>query len=145
MSLNRSLEISLSAVEAERKRMEVISSNIANVNTTRSLDGGPYRRKIAILSEKPLSFDEELYLAEGKIEHLSGGIRVSQIVEDTTPMQKVYNPSHPDADKDGNVQMPNVNLSKEMVDMIESSRMYEMNVTAYNIAKKMAQDTLQIP
>lgn len=144
MSLDNAMNISVSAIEAERKRMEVISSNIANINTTRSMDGGPYRRKIAVLGERPLSFYEELALADEKLIKREGGVGVMEIVEDKTPFQKVYNPSHPDADKDGMVRMPNINLSKEMVDMIESSKMYETNITAYNIAKKMAQDTLQI-
>lgn len=144
MGLDQAMEISVSAIEAERKRMEVISSNIANINTTRSMDGGPYRRKIAVLGERPLSFYEELALANEKLYKKEGGVAVMEIVEDKTPFQKVYNPSHPDADKDGMVRMPNVNLSKEMVDMIQSSKMYETNVTVYNIAKKMAQDTLQI-
>ena len=136
MALDKALEISVSAIKSERERMEIISSNIANVNTTRSIDGGPYKRKIAVLEENPLTFNEEL--------KRSGGVRVSDIVDDKTPLQKVYNPSHPDADKDGFVEMPNVNLAKEMVDMVEASRMFEANVTAYNIGKKMVQDTLQI-
>lgn len=145
MALNQSLEISLSAISAERQRMELISSNIANVNTTRSIDGGPYKRKIAVLEENLLSFGDELKIAENKMSKNGlGGVVISEIVEDKSPMQKVYNPSHPDADKDGYVQLPNVSLSKEMVDMVEASRLYEANVTAYNIAKKMVQDTLSI-
>ncbi len=144
MSLDRSLEISITAIEAERKRMEIISSNIANVNTTRSLDGGPYRRRIALLEENPLSFADELSVAQKRLGRKSGGVRISDIVEDQTPLQKVYNPSHPDADKNGFVQLPNVNLGKEMVDLVESSNMYAANVTVYNVGKKMVQDTLQI-
>ena len=143
MSMDNSLSISTSAIQAERLRMELISSNIANINTTRSIDGGPYRRREAIFAEQSLSFDEELGLAQDKMN--SGGVKISDIVEDKTPFPKVYNPSHPDADKDGFVEMPNVSLSKEMVDMVESSRMYEANITAYNVTKKMVQDTLQIP
>ena len=144
MALDKALEISVSAIKSERERMEIISSNIANVNTTRSIDGGPYKRKIAVLEENPLTFNEELTFAEKRLDKRSGGVRVSDIVDDKTPLQKVYNPSHPDADKDGFVEMPNVNLAKEMVDMVEASRMFEANVTAYNIGKKMVQDTLQI-
>ncbi|MBI5700659.1 flagellar basal body rod protein FlgC [Candidatus Saganbacteria bacterium] len=145
MGISRALEISISAIEAEKLRMEAISSNIANVNTTRTLDGGPYKRREVLFLEKPLSFDEELYIANNKIEKKTGGVKVAEIVEDKTPLQKVYNPTHPDADKNGMVQMPNVKLSKEMVDMVESSKMYEANITAYNTTKKMMQDTLQIP
>ena len=144
MGLDNALSISASAIEAERTRMEIISSNIANINTTRSIDGGPYRRREAVFAEKILSFDEELGLAENKL-YGGGGVKVQDIVEDKTSFQKVYNPSHPDADKNGFVQMPNVKLSKEMVDMVEASNMYSANITAYNVAKKMAQDTLQIP
>ena len=142
MGLNDALDISVSGVRSERQHMELISSNIANINTTRSLNGGAYRRKIAVLSEKPLSFQEELSMAERKAS--GGGVEVSDIVEDRSSYNKVYNPSHPDADAQGFVNMPNVDLSKEMVDMVSASKLYEANITAYNVTKKMMQDTLQI-
>jgi flagellar basal-body rod protein FlgC len=142
MGLNEALNISVSGVNAERSHMELISSNIANINTTRSITGGSYRRKVAVFSETPLSFDEELTYAEKKI--LSGGVEVAEIVEDKSPFNRVYNPSHPDADAQGFVNMPNIDLSKEMVDMVSSSKLYEANITAYNVTKKMMQDTLQI-
>lgn len=145
MGIENAMEISVSAINAEEKRMEIISSNIANINTTRSIDGGPYRRREVILEAKP--FSEVLEIESGKIEKKlsGGGVRVKDVIEDLSPLQKVYNPSHPDADKDGYVLMPNVKLSKEYSDMVNSSRMHEANVNVYNIAKKMAQDTLQIP
>ena len=142
MGLNEALDISVSGINAERSHMELISSNIANINTTRSITGGSYRRKVAVFSETPLSFEEELTYAEKKI--LGGGVEVAEIVEDKSPFNRVYNPSHPDADAQGFVNMPNVDLSKEMVDMVSSSKLYEANITAYNVTKKMMQDTLQI-
>ena len=143
MGLDQALEISVSAIEAQRRTMELISSNLANINTTRTIFGGPYRRRIAVLKEKPLSFAEELALAELKLK--GGGVEVAEVVEDQTPFQKVYNPGHPDADAQGFVSMPNVNLSTEMVDMIYTSKLYEANITAFNATKKMMQDTLQLP
>ncbi len=142
MGFDQALDISVSAIEAQRRTMELISSNLANVNTTRTIFGGPYRRKVAVLSEKPISFYDELQRAESK---LSGGVEVVDVVEDQTPFPKVYNPGHPDADAQGFVTMPNVNLSEEMVDLIFTSKLYEANITAFNATKKMMQDTLQLP
>lgn len=144
MGLDRALEISISGIRAERERMEIISSNIANINTTQSVDGGPYRRKIPLFVERPYSFEEELTLADERVSDKGGGVYLKEVVDDTAPLQVVYNPNHPDADANGMVQMPNISLSKEMVDMVDASKMYEANVTAYNVGKKMVQDTLQI-
>jgi len=142
MSINDSFDISVSAIDANRIKMEIIASNLANIDSTRSVDGGPYRRKIPILAEKPLSFAEELSKAEAR---RGGGVEVVAIVEDQAPFQKVYNPGHPDADEQGFVALPNVSMSKEMVDLVYTSKLYEANITAFNVTKKMAQDTLQIP
>ncbi|MCX5726793.1 MAG: flagellar basal body rod protein FlgC [Candidatus Saganbacteria bacterium] len=141
MGLNQAFDISVSGINAQRVRMEIIASNLANIDSTRSLEGGPYRRKVAVLGEKPLSFPEILSDQEKQ----AGGVEVVEIAEDGTPFQKVYNPGHPDADKDGFVTLPNVSLSKEMVDMTYVQKLYEANITAYNVTKKMAQDTLQLP
>jgi len=141
-SLNRAMDISVSAINAERKHMEIISSNIANVNTTRSIDGGPYRRRVPIYEEESVSFDKELSRAEARLS--GGGVKISDVIEDQSPFQRVYQPSHPDADAQGFVSLPNVDLAKEMVDMVYTSKLYEANVTAYNATKKMMQDTLQI-
>jgi flagellar basal-body rod protein FlgC len=142
-SLNQSFDISVSAINAERLHMELISSNIANANTTRTITGEPYRRRIAVMSEKPLrSFAEELAYARLKLE--GGGVEVTEVVEDQTPFQRVFNPGHPDADSQGYVNMPNVDLAREMVDMVYASKLYEANITAFNATKKMMQDTLQI-
>ena len=136
------MDISISGIEAQRITMELIASNVANINTTRTVYGGPYRRRVPVLSEKPISFAEELARAEGKI--VGGGVEVRDVVEDATPFQKVYKPGHPDADAQGFVSLPNVDLSKEMVDLMYSLRMFEANVTAFNATKKMMQDTLQL-
>lgn len=140
MGLDRALDISFSGIQAERVAMELIASNLANVNTTRSIYGGPYRRRIAALSENPLTFDQALTLAE---HNMGGGVRVDDIIEDATPFAKVYNPGHPDADAQGYVLLPNVNLANEMVDQIYVSRLYEANITTFNAIKKMQQDTIQ--
>lgn len=143
MSLFRSLQISASGLTAERMRLDVIANNLANVNTTRTAQGGPYRRKVAVLEERPVGFGDLLgiqsALAMGR-----GGVRVAGIVEDTGLPPRVYNPGHPDADADGYVQMPNVNVVTEMVDMITATRAYEANVTAMNAAKQMALRTLEM-
>jgi flagellar basal-body rod protein FlgC len=133
MGLNRALDISVSAIDAQRVAQELIASNIANINTTRTVYGGPYRRRVPV-------FAEQLARAEQKL----GGVEVVDVVEDTTPFQKVYNPGHPDADREGFVSLPNVNLSTEMVDQVYTSRLYEANITAFNATKKMMQDTLQL-
>ncbi len=143
MGLNRAMDISISAIDAERIAMELIASNLANINTTRTVYGGPYRRRVPVLGEKQLSFSEQLSAAESKLQ--AGGVEVAEVAEDTAPFQKVYKPGHPDADAQGFVQLPNVNYSTEMVDMVAVSRLYEANITAFNATKKMMQDTLQLP
>jgi flagellar basal-body rod protein FlgC len=144
MGLNRALDVSLSAIGAQRVAQEIIASNIANINTTRTVYGGPYRRRIPVFSEKPLNFAEQLTRAEQKLLGQGGGVEIVDIVEDSSPFQKVYNPSHPDADEQGFVSLPNVNLSTELVDQIYAGRLYEANITAFNATKKMMQDTLQL-
>jgi len=141
MGLDQAMDISVSAINANREHMEIISSNLANIQTTRTLQGGPYRRKIPIFSEKPIEFSEALSSAQAK---MSGGIEMTEIVEDPTPFQKVYNPGHPDADVNGYVSLPNVSMAKEMVDMVYVEKLYEANITAYNATKRMAQETLSI-
>ena len=141
MGLGQALDISVSGISAERVAMELIASNIANINTTRTAFGGPYRRRIAVMGEVPVSFDTYLSQAE---KNISGGVEVVDVVEDQTPFQKVYKPGHPDADAQGFVYLPNVDLSEEMVEMMYSQRLYEANITAFNATKKMMQDTMQI-
>ncbi|MFD0671743.1 flagellar basal body rod protein FlgC [Cohnella sp. GCM10027633] len=139
-------DISASALTAQRLRMDVISSNIANAETTRAgyVDGQfvPYRRKTVVVEPSQTSFRDLLN------QQLDGsgsqGVKVTKIQEDQTPFKQVYNPSHPDADASGMVFMPNVDIMKEMVDMISASRSYEANVTALNASKAMFMKSLEI-
>jgi flagellar basal-body rod protein FlgC len=144
MGLTRALDISVSAIEAQRIAQELIASNIANIDTTRTVYGGPYRRRIPVFGEKRISFAEELSRAEQKMMGVGGGVEVVDVVEDSSPFQKVYKPGHPDADEQGFVALPNVNLSEELVDQVLASKLYEANITAFNATKGMMQNTLQI-
>lgn len=135
-------DISASGLTAQRLRMDIISDNIANVNTTRTADGGPYRRRVPVFQEKSLnSFSNIL---SHKISSRHQGVSVKAIDEDSSPFKKVYRPEHPDADESGYLSLPNVNITTEMVDMIEASRAYEANVTALNTSKNMAMKALEI-
>ena len=142
MGLSNALDINVSGIEAQRIAMELIASNLANINTTRTVYGGPYRRRVAVLSERGLSFGGELALAQSRLE--GGGVEVADIVEDAAPFPKVYQPGHPDADREGFLSLPNVNLATEMVALTYTQRLYEANITAFNASKKMMQDTLQL-
>lgn len=145
MGLSEALDISASGLEAQRRTLELVASNLANINTTRTLSGGPYRRKVSVLGEKGLSFSNVLAKAQAKLfSGGAGGVEVLDVVEDQTPFQKVYNPGHPDADPQGYVSMPNVNLANEMVDMVYVSKLYDANITAFNSTRKMIADTLTI-
>lgn len=135
MGVFRSLSISASALTAERLRMDVIAENLANANTTRTAEGGPYRRKVPI-------FEPRRVHSQGRWVNL--GVQVSQIVAQKGPGKLVYDPDHPDANEDGYVEYPNVNVVTEMVDMISATRAYEANVTAMNAAKAMATKALEI-
>ncbi|WP_168122257.1 flagellar basal body rod protein FlgC [Paenibacillus sp. HB172176] len=147
MKLSTGFDISASALTAQRLRMDVISSNIANAETTRGsyVNGKfePYKRKLVVLEPLQQSFSNVLAKQMGGND-AAGGVRVASIQEDQTPSKLVYNPSHPDADEAGYVHMPNVDVSKEMVDMISASRSYEANVTAINATKAMFVKALEI-
>lgn len=147
MRLTNGFDISSSALTAQRLRMDVISSNIANADTTRAkLVNGkwvPYQRKLVSFETKAQpTFAQTLQsaMADGTGE----GVRVNRIFNDTSPLKQVYNPSHPDADENGFVMMPNVDVLKEMVDMISATRSYEANVTALNASKAMITKALEI-
>lgn len=145
MSFLNSFDISVSGLTAQRQRLDVVSENIANAQTTRTADGGPYRRKIVSFEEKPTSpfqaeFNRRFY--KGEVE--KGGVRVSQITEDQRDLIPVYDPEHPDANEEGYVMMPNVDLVKETVDGMAATRSYEANITAFNAIKLMAQKALEI-
>jgi flagellar basal-body rod protein FlgC len=136
-----SLRISASGLSAERLRMDTISSNIANVSTTRGEDGQPYRRKVAVFQE---NLNSELDKKTGKMKENMLGVKAVGIVEDQSELKRVYDPSHPDADEEGYVNMPNVNILNEMADMIAATRSYEANVTAMNSEKSMFLKALEI-
>lgn len=141
-----SLNINGSALTAQRARMDIASENITNMDTTRTENGGAYRRKtIAFEAIEEGDFASmlrrKMKVATGEGQ---GGVRVSQIAEDPSDMKMVYNPSHPDADAQGYVEMPNVNLLQETVDAMSASRSYQANVTAINAIKAMATKALEV-
>jgi flagellar basal-body rod protein FlgC len=146
MSMFGGLEISASGLTAERLRMDVTAENLANAQTTRGANGQPYRRKEVVLQETPGSFGASLSAAMGGGNSGStGGVQVAGVVEDTaTPLKRVYDPGHPDADAQGYVSMPNVDTVTEMVDLISAQRAYEANVTAMQSAKQMFTRTLDL-
>ena len=136
MSVASVLRIAGSALTAQRLRMDVTSSNIANAETTSTPEGGPYRRASVVFSAMR---------ANSKLEtRNSGGVEVRAIVQDSAPPREVHDPLHPDADAKGNVALPNIDLVAETADMLSASRAYEANVTVINVAKSMAQRALDI-
>jgi flagellar basal-body rod protein FlgC len=145
----KSMDISTSALTAQRFRMDVIAENVANINTTRTANGGAYRRKTVILeqAQSNTSFAEQLSSGVNGVNDnrdTGNGVKVAKVVEDESPFKLVYDPTHPDANEDGYVEMPNVNIVKEMVDLISSSRSYEANITALNAFKNIAMKALEI-
>ena len=142
MGMFGAIDAAASGLTAERLRMDVISNNIANVNTTRTAEGGAYRRQMVVFGPRTNTTNFAQVLSE----HLDSGsgVRVVGIRQESTPTRKIYDPAHPDASKDGYVEMPNVNIVTEMVDMITATRAYEANVTVLNAAKSMALKALEI-
>jgi flagellar basal-body rod protein FlgC len=146
MSFLSSMNINASAMTAQRLRLDIASQNIANIDTTRTESGDPYRRKMVVFEARnENSFKRTLINAAGvNRQQSTGGVRVSQIVEDPSPLKSVYDPGNVDADEDGYVQMPNVDLIKETVDSMSATRSYEANITAFNAIKMMASKALEI-
>ena len=147
MSMFLGIDASASGLTAERLRMDVISNNIANANTTRTVQGGAFRRRYVVFMprEKQLeSFEQALKNATGYRKSAGDGVRAVEIAEDTQDGPLVFDPSHPDANEDGYVQKPNVNIVSEMVDLITASRAYEANTTVINAAKSMAMKAMEI-
>ena len=138
------LEVSASGLTAERLRMDVTAQNLANAQTTRGADGQPYRRKEVVLAERQAGGGFGAALQGAMSGGSPGGVEVAAIAEDQTPLKQVYDPSHPDADANGYVQMPNVDTVAEMVDLISAQRAYEANVTAMQAAKQMFSKTLEL-
>jgi len=143
MDFFSSMRVSASGLEAQTRRMNTISSNIANAETTRTEEGGPYKRKDAVLTATP---DKESFgeILQNQLDQQVQGVLVDDIHEDSAPPRMVYNPNHPDANEEGYVAMPNVNTVEEMANMISAQRSYEANVTAMNAAKAMAAKALEI-
>jgi flagellar basal-body rod protein FlgC len=139
MKLFQTLSISASGLTAERFRLDVVANNIANSTTTRSVDGGPYQKRAVVFREKLL---EEM-TSKGRKQKRQG-VEVAAVVRDQSPPKMVYNPSHPDADENGFVAMPNVELPVEIANMLTSIRAYEANVTVLNSTKNMALKALEI-
>lgn len=152
MAFFDAMNISATGLTAQRLRMDVISENIANVNTTRTIHGGPYRRKTVLfqeIQETPFGSLMRDTVESGGIgprrqPPLGMGVRATNVVQDFGPGPTIYDPAHPDADAQGYVQMPNVNIVEEMVNMISASRSYEANITAINVSKAMMNRTLEI-
>jgi flagellar basal-body rod protein FlgC len=149
MGLFDAIDVTGSGLSAERLRMDVTSENLANAQTTKGADGQPYRRKTVVLQSAGTagsSFGAVLGAAMGRGPGSSPvqGVQVAGIVADATPLKRIYDPGHPDADKNGYVTMPNVNTVTEMTDLISSSRAYEADVTAMQTAKQMFSKTLDI-
>ena len=141
MDLIPGLQSSASALHAERIRMEVISQNIANANTTKAEDGEPYRRQM-------VHFDTILKNKMGRESDLPSGnlseVRASKIIEDSSPFREVHQPGHPDADENGMVKYPNVHIHEEMADLISASRAYEANMAVIRTSRTMAMKTMNI-
>ena len=141
MSVFNSMQISASGLTLERLKMDTISTNIANVNTTRTEDGGPYLRKEVVFEENLVDEKNKLTGTLGK---RSMGVKVMGIEDNQDNIKLVYNPDHPDADENGYVTMPNVNMVDEMIALINAQRSYDANVTALNASKSMLKKALEI-
>ncbi|HOO12862.1 MAG TPA: flagellar basal body rod protein FlgC [Bacillota bacterium] len=146
MGIFNAINLSATGLTAQRLRMDVIAKNIANASTTRTENGLPYRRQVVIFEEncRNKAFSQFLSEESRRLFLKDGGVKVKGIVDDKSPFKRIYDPGHPDADAEGYVLMPNVDVVVEMVNMISAARAYEANVTALNATKGMAQKALEI-
>lgn len=144
MAFLSSMNISASALTAQRVRLDVASENIANITTTRTEGGGPYRRKMVVVEPIGNRNFREILKAASTNAGPKGGVQVTEIIEDDQAFKPVYNPNHPDADAQGYVMMPNVDLLKETIDAMSASRSYDANITALNTLKTVAAKGLEI-
>ena len=144
MSFLSSFDISASGMTAERQRLDIAAENISNAETTRTASGGTYRRKMVVLQEVPATSFRTRFNSLLNRTASKGGVKVTQIIEDQRDLNPVYNPDHPDANEEGYVMMPNVDLVKETIDGMSATRAYEANITAFNAMKLMAQKALDI-
>jgi len=139
MNFLKSLETSASGLYAQRKRMDIIASNLANIETTRTEKGGPYRRKMVVMRTAEMDQDfDTIFNSNVK------GVQIDDIVEDQTPFKKVYNPSHPDADGNGYLYKPNVDLIVETTNMLMARRAFEANIAAIKATRQMVIKALEI-
>lgn len=141
MSVFNSMKINASGLSLERLKMDIISTNMANVNTTRTPEGGPYRRKEVVFEESLLEARNSI---GGAVENTSFGVRVTEITEDLDNQQFKYDPNHPDADENGYVETSNVNMVDEMIALLNTQRTYEANITALNSNKSILKKALEI-
>lgn len=145
MGMFTSFDINASGLTAQRYRMDIISENVANANTTRTKDGTPYVRKVVTFAEKDKQTPFSRVLDESFDNYSGKGVKVSCVYQDTvTPMNMVYDPAHPDADENGYVHYPNVNIITEMTNLIDSTRAYEANATAFTASKSIALKGLEL-
>lgn len=141
MDIFTSMQIGASALKANKIRLNTISSNMANVETTSTPEGGPYKKKSVYFQTEPVSFKQHL---DSNLKTAVQGVKVTEILEDKKPPKLVYNPDHPDADDNGYVAMPNISILEEMVDMMSTTRLYDANTTVIKSAKRMALKSLEI-
>lgn len=153
MSFLNTLDISASGLTAQRFRMDIIAQNLANIDTTRTAEGGPYQRRLVAFEERGLSFSSALERAASRVSGRSAdrplngnsaGVRVQEVIRDESDFIPVYNPSHPDADEDGYVMMPNVDRAEENIDLMAATHSYNSNITALNVIKAMAMKAAEI-
>lgn len=128
-------KVSASALDAQRGRMNTIASNLANIHSTQTEAGGPYRRKDVVFSTIPIGSDPSTVME---------GVKLVQVVDSEEPFKRIYDPGHPNADKNGFVSLPNINIMEEMVNMMMATRAYEANVTTFNMSKSMFLKALEI-
>ncbi|MGE5559964.1 MAG: flagellar basal body rod protein FlgC [Chloroflexota bacterium] len=145
MNLFGAMDISASGLTAQRLRLDIIANNLANAETTRTEAGGPYRRQVPVFEvRQPEDSFAAVFGRAAAGGFTGGGVRVARIDQDASPFKMKYDPGHPDADAQGYVQLPNVNVVTEMVDLISATRAYEANITAINSAKAMIARALEI-
>ncbi|ALV22047.1 flagellar basal body rod protein FlgC [Carnobacterium antarcticum] len=141
MAIFDSLHINASGLSLERLKLDTVSTNIANINTTRTEEGGPYIKKEVLFEESLKNVESSL---TGRPEKKSFGVKATELAGNAEDIVREYNPGHPDADEAGYVQLSNVNMADEMIDMITAQRTYDANVTAMNASKEMLKKALEI-
>jgi flagellar basal-body rod protein FlgC len=144
MSMFDAMEISSSGLSAQRTRMKVISSNIANINTTRTPSGGPYRRRDVIFGALPAEKNFQEELVSQTVDKGNRHVKVLGVVEDSRAPKLKYDPNHPDANEEGYVALPNIDIAEEMINMMISKRSFEANIAAINATKNMITNALDI-